>query len=642
MGCLSHRRKETRQYTDQKWDYINLSDFKAKGCGAVFAYITLWMGLIISLTVYGVDTFTAVQLLVFNRWSSEIEPAIPFSVSKWIFSVCIILSFVNLGFEWIRAARKIKRGNVAEVYLDSLAVRWESIRLGSGQGFKRFLVFTELTKSKKGAEYIALFTYFSFQSWIRVLFCTSPRQVVNALTLRSVYLAKLAVSSNSVGGSISEFFDKIKTLAQQDFRQAAILGGMCFTLVVWVFSALYLLSATLFYVCFLFHWIPRTDGGLTGYCERKVNSALLKIVTKTVNKALAKGQVDRMKRAMTEKGEAHPDTSLPTLPNVGIFTPQQQVGVTAPLPAYTSNPEIPVGDFKRQMPPRSMTGASTMSYSSRAPLVSSAADMGYTNNTRSASPEDMLPAMPYLQRTGTGDSMRSTDMSHMRSDSNSSYGQPRSQSPPGNGPRLDMSHMRTGSNSYRQPFSESPASMGPAAASSMYAPSTRSIPSRITDQYGNRQQMQDDAQSFRGPPPRSYTFNNEMQDDAQSFRGPPPRAYTFNNEGRSSPAPSAAGSSYSRAPQQPVRSATSQVPLRGMRFAPQRQMTEPMSSRAPGDNFYSGNGSRMPQPRQLLRQNSQDFYNPQAPAQAQSGSTYGSAYGSAYAYDVEAQNNGRY
>ncbi|PKK48879.1 hypothetical protein CI102_7759 [Trichoderma harzianum] len=613
MGCLSHRSKETRQYTDQKWDYINLSDFKAKGCGAVFAYITLWMGLIISLTVYGVDTFTAVQLLVFNRWSSEIEPAIPFSVSKWIFSVCIILSFVNLGFEWIRAARKIKRGNVAEVYLDSLAVRWESIRLGSGQGFKRFLVFTELTKSKKGAEYIALFTYFSFQSWIRVLFCTSPRQVVNALTLRSVYLAKLAVSSNSVGGSISEFFDKIKTLAQQDFRQAAILGGMCFTLVVWVFSALYLLSAVLFYVCFLFHWIPRADGGLTGYCERKVNSALLKIVTKTVNKALAKGQADRMKRAMTEKGEAHPDTSLPTLPNVGIFAPQQQTGVTAPLPAYTSNPGTPVGDFKRQMPPRSMTGASTMSYSSRAPLVSSAADMGYSNNTRSASPEDMLPAMPYLQRTGTGDSMRSTDMNHMRSGSNSSYGQPRSQSPPSNGPRLDMSHMRTGSNSYRQPFSESPASMGPAAASSMYAPSTRSIPSRVPDQ--------------------SYTFNNEMQDDAQSFRGPPPRSYTFNNEGRSSPAPSAAGSSYSRAPQQPVRSATSQVPLRGMRFTPQRVMTEPMSSRAPGDNSYSGNGSRMPQPRQPLRQNSQDFYNPQAQAQA---------YGSAYAYDVEAQNNGRY
>lgn len=58
----------------------------------------------------------------------------------------------------------MKRGNVAECYLDNLAVRLESIRMGKGQGWRRFLVFAALTKSKKGAEYIALFTYFSFQS----------------------------------------------------------------------------------------------------------------------------------------------------------------------------------------------------------------------------------------------------------------------------------------------------------------------------------------------------------------------------------------------------------------------------------------------------------------------------------------------
>ncbi|KAM0254896.1 hypothetical protein ACHAQJ_006333 [Trichoderma viride] len=607
MGCLTHRSKETRQYTDQKWDYINLS-----------------IGLIISLAVYGVDSFTAVQLLVFNRWSSEIQPAIPLSVSKWIFSICIILSFVNLGFEGIRAARKIKRGNVAEVYLDSLAVRWESIRLGSGQGFKRFLVFTELTKSKKGAEYIALFTYFSFQSWIRVLFCTSPRQVVNALTLRSVYMAQLAVSSNSVEGSISGFFDKIKTLAQQDFRQAVILGGMCFTLLIWVFSALYLISAALFYVFFLFHWIPRSDGGLTGYCERKVNSALLKIVTKTVNKALAKGQADRMKAAMTEKGGAHPDTTIPTLPNIGgVFAAQQNAGVTPPLPAYTTNPGTPVGDFKRQMPPRTMTGASTMSYSSRAPLVSSAADMGYSN-PRSASPDDMTPTVPYLQRTGTGDSFVT------------------------NGPRQNMNHMRAGSNSsYRQqPLSQSPGGMGPVAASPLYAPTARPIPSRFVDNYNGNQPMQDDNQNWRGPPPRSQPMPDDnqswrgppprsqtMQDDSQSWRGPPPRSYTFNNEGRSSPAPSAAGSTYSRAPQQPARSASTapnQVPLRGLRFSPQRQMTEPMSNRAPAaDNSYPG--QRMPPNRMPVRQNTQqDYFGPQAPS------------GASYGYDVEAQGSGRY
>lgn len=165
MGCISHRRKQTENAADQRWEYINLNDFKAKGCGTIFAYIYLWLMLIISIAVYAVDSFTAINLLAFNRWSSGIDPAIDIDISKWIFSICIILSFVNLGYEAWRATKVIRRGNIAGSYLDGLAVRWESIRPGKGQGFRRFLVFAELTKSKKGAEYVALFTYFSFQCW---------------------------------------------------------------------------------------------------------------------------------------------------------------------------------------------------------------------------------------------------------------------------------------------------------------------------------------------------------------------------------------------------------------------------------------------------------------------------------------------
>lgn len=114
------------------------------------------------MAVYAVDTFTAVNLLAFNKWSSEIEPAISFDITKWIFSITIILSVVNLAYEHIRANMIIRRGSVAESFLDSLAVRLQSVRFGR-YGWRRFLVFAELTKSKKGAEYIALFTYFSFQ-----------------------------------------------------------------------------------------------------------------------------------------------------------------------------------------------------------------------------------------------------------------------------------------------------------------------------------------------------------------------------------------------------------------------------------------------------------------------------------------------
>lgn len=88
---------------------------------------------------------------------------VSFDVQKWIFAGCIIASWVNLGFEHLRATRVIRRGAVAESFLDSLAVRIQSVRVGKGRGWRRFLVFAELTKSKKGAEYVALFTYFSFQ-----------------------------------------------------------------------------------------------------------------------------------------------------------------------------------------------------------------------------------------------------------------------------------------------------------------------------------------------------------------------------------------------------------------------------------------------------------------------------------------------
>jgi hypothetical protein len=142
----------------------SLNDFKSTSWLTPLAYGYLLLSLLISIAVYAVDVFTAVNLLAFNRWSGEIEPIISIDISKWIFSACIIASFVNLAYEYVRALRVMRRGAVAESYLDSLAVRLECIRMGEkGRGWKRFLVFAELTKSKKGAEYVALFTYFSFQ-----------------------------------------------------------------------------------------------------------------------------------------------------------------------------------------------------------------------------------------------------------------------------------------------------------------------------------------------------------------------------------------------------------------------------------------------------------------------------------------------
>lgn len=61
----------------------------------------------------------------------------------------------------------MKSGIITASYLDPLAVRIESIRPGKAKGWRRFLVFTALTKGRKGSEYVALFTYFSFEGKVK-------------------------------------------------------------------------------------------------------------------------------------------------------------------------------------------------------------------------------------------------------------------------------------------------------------------------------------------------------------------------------------------------------------------------------------------------------------------------------------------
>ena len=149
--------------------FKNLSDFKSTSCGTPLSYGVLYFALFISVAVYVVDIFTAVNLLFYARWSGAVSPVIPFVYTRWVFAACIILSLVLLLYRWMKAIRVIRGGVVAASYLDPLAVRVQSVRMGrEGRGWRRFLVFAALTKGRKGAEYVALFTYFSFEGKHRI------------------------------------------------------------------------------------------------------------------------------------------------------------------------------------------------------------------------------------------------------------------------------------------------------------------------------------------------------------------------------------------------------------------------------------------------------------------------------------------
>ncbi|KAG9241162.1 hypothetical protein BJ878DRAFT_246179 [Calycina marina] len=593
MACCTRRPKMADIRPEQKWDFISLNDFKSGSCLTMFAYGYLWISLLISVAVYGVDTFTAVNLLAFDRWSGEVQPYIPFSTSKWIFSTCIIASWLNLGYEHLRAMRVMKRGAVAESYLDSLAVRLQCIRVfGNGRGWRRFLVFAELTKSKKGAEYVALFSYFSFQSWIRVIFCQGPRQVTNALTLYSVFLANLEPDeATDIGDAFGTFFNNIKILAEKNNQQAVILSGMVFTLIIWVFAALSLILAVIFYLAFLWHYIPNNDGGLSGYCERKINARLAKIVSVKVNKALEEEERKRVKAdaKAVKKGEKPVAGRQATIPQ--LFDPKSddklphmpvldRNDTLTTLPLYSSRPGTPSSaapvyelsqfDLKRPAPGRNITNGSIVSntsFASNAPLMGNSSEMGYA---RAGSPAPSLrslntdfPGPP--QRSMTGNSA-STNFSR----------------PPMGPPRMPSAIGDRG-------HTQSPVSYEPA--------NPYGLPSHVRE---------NSVDSYGRPIPRAVgdLRSNTPTVPAPSIGRRTPAPY--DNHGRSSPAPSQQQSqhnpgltslsnsnfSYSNFPRS-VSNATAQP----YRIPPQKQqhrnMTDPGMRPQEGDYF---NEPPMPAP----------------------------------------------
>ena len=385
--------------------------------------------MIISVAVYAVDLFTAANLLFFNRWSGQVKPVISFKIARWIFAACILFSLVLLVYRWIRALRVIKSGVVAASYLDPLAVRIQSVRPGArGQGWRRFLVFAALTEGRKGAEYVALFTYFSFEGMspllqsisyllltytsasMRIIFAQGPRQLLNAQTLYSVMQANLMPAdehgAKDGNSAISQFFTNIRILADHNKEQAAILFGMLFTLIIWVISVLSLLLACIFYLTFLWHHVRKTDGSLKRYCRRKIDTRLSKIVSKKVNKALARQDKLRAQEAAKASSGDRPAElkRKPTIPMVDddeqSFQPSELSRQTTQTtfssrPSYhisgsqqATIPDVGLPTYRPEGPSRTTTQSSTHSfdsYGSDAPLIDSSACMGYAAPSRSYS-----------------------------------------------------------------------------------------------------------------------------------------------------------------------------------------------------------------------------------------------------------------
>ena len=371
---------------------------------------------------------------------------------------------------------------------------------------------------------------------MRIVLAEGPRNVINALTIYSVMKINIIPTDEhpvSDGHTpIVQFFVNVQLLADSNPEQAAIYFSMLFTLVIWICLALGLLCACLLYIVFLWHHIPSTDGGLSGYCKRKIDSRLHKIVGIKVNKALAKEDTIRSREEgkAGRDGERPPIKRQPTipvlvteeddkLPNMPVlsrqttqttlppYTSRPSTRNDNPLPMLSRQPTLPntSTDSFRPMPPsRSATQSSAMSnisYASNIPLMGAGMAMGFGPPGRTSS-----PAPP----------------SRMTSD----------RSIPGDRPVMDRNATGT-SQDFQRPFN--PPGQAPPSAQG------RITPGPLTRQNTD---MSDYASSGRMTPGPLTRQNTDMSDYTSSGRmtpGPPTRANSemsgYSNARRITPGP---------------------------------------------------------------------------------------------------------
>ncbi|EWC46388.1 hypothetical protein DRE_04331 [Drechslerella stenobrocha 248] len=321
MGLIRRKRDQEVFTQKQKWDYINLNDFKTRSCWSPVAYFFFFVNCFFAVAVVAADCYTAVNLLVFDRWSSKIDPVVPFRISKWIFAGCILFSFVLIGFSALWSIRAIKGNSVARGYLNVYAQRWWCCGKG---GYQRFLVFTELTKSKHGSDYVMLFSYFSFKGWAQVLLADGPRQVLNGITLYAVMKAKIIPGTQKSG--LNGLIASIKALEEESFTQAMILSVMLFTCVWWIFHFLQLALAVLLWVMFIWHHVP-SGHTLGSYCREKIDKRLKGIVAKNHQRTLEEEREERLKADKAGLG-----ARKPTLPAFGA-----DASSAGPTKSFASN-----------------------------------------------------------------------------------------------------------------------------------------------------------------------------------------------------------------------------------------------------------------------------------------------------------------
>jgi len=327
--------KWKREFVPQhKFDHLNARDFYDSGFFMRLKYLWLYLIVLKSFLVYVSDIFSAVTMLTTSNWSNEIFKQcqdikgcvfIPFTIGKWLFVSCILVGFLLLAYESRKAKKIIKSRDISYSFTNVLAHDYYSLR-----SYDHFCFFERIRDSTHLSDDFALFVFFIFKSWKRLLLADTPRQAINALTLYAVYLVK----KDNPGA----WYDVRKYFKDNSNSTSALTVSSFFTVAVCAGSLFLLFLAAICYIPLLL----RIRGNLKEYCCFLVDKRIDMIMKmkqkerKELADNEAKGDFSHLKN---KKGEliAKP-LPQPTLPKVSFDDDDATASVnTLVQPSSASN-----------------------------------------------------------------------------------------------------------------------------------------------------------------------------------------------------------------------------------------------------------------------------------------------------------------
>lgn len=257
--------KQLQDVDASTFDIVKVEAFHNTRLSTVLTYIWQWFQLLLMIAILAVDTYTCVNILVFNRWSNGEYQVYEYKVAKWIFTGCILFRYALMLYHLAWGIHIYRTRNIALAYLNNVAKLMYRLK-----HYDYHCLFHEI-EQEGFFDWACFLVYEEIDNALEVLVADTPRQVINILTLR--YYATGGDTNNDILGNI-------RSIANTNVRLSVILSLQLASVALFAFFFFKFLLGMILYIPIRVKVSHKGYKLLKLYCYHVVNEKVRLLVTR--------------------------------------------------------------------------------------------------------------------------------------------------------------------------------------------------------------------------------------------------------------------------------------------------------------------------------------------------------------------------